>query len=135
LTPRLALTISSAIRIAYGAGSMLAPATMAQSSLAPSIEGSPEPRLLLRAFGGHQLMVAAFSLAALRRDHRLEKLALALNLMIDSFDVASAALEIKPRRGVDSTLAGGIALSGTGAAAALIGLLSLHAEKPGTDAQ
>ncbi len=103
---------------------MLAPAVMAQTRLAPSTERSPEPRLLLRAFGGHQLMVAAFSLAALRRDHPLRRPALALNLMIDCLDVASAVLEIRPRRGVDGTLAGGIALSGAGATAAIIGLLA-----------
>lgn len=133
--PRLALAISSAIRVAYGVGSMLAPAAMTQARLAPSTERSPEPRLLLRAFGGHQLMVAAFSLAALHRNPHLRRPALALNLMIDCLDVASVTLEIRPRRGVDSTLTGGIVLSGAGAAAALIGLLATPAKGPVLDTQ
>ena len=106
---------------------MFAPSPMAKSKFAPSTEDSPDPRLLLRGFGGHQLMVAAFSLAALRSE-RLVRPALALNLMIDGFDAASAVLEIRPRGGVDGVVAGGIALSGAGVVASTLGLLTWSIE-------
>jgi hypothetical protein len=127
--PRLSLLVSSAIRIAYGASSMFAPEAMAKSKFAPSTGDHPDPRLLLRGFGGHQLMVAAFSLAALR-SVPLVRPALALNLMIDGFDAASAVLEIRPRGGADSVVAGGIVLSGAGLAASSLGLLSSSTHQP-----
>jgi hypothetical protein len=123
MIPRLSLLVSSAIRIAYGAGSMFAPSAMVSARLAPSTEDRPDPRLLLRGFGGHQLMVAAFSLAALRSE-RLVRPALALNLMIDGFDAASALLEIRPRGGLDRVVVGGVALSSAGVAASTAGLLA-----------
>jgi hypothetical protein len=127
MIPSLSLIASSAVRILYGAASMFTPSAMAKSKFAPSTEDRPDPRLLLRGFGGHQLMVVAFSLAALR-SKSLVRPALALNFMIDGFDVASAILEIRPRGGIDRVLAGGIALSGTGVAASTVGLLTARHE-------
>jgi len=112
-TAKLLMLAGTALRMGYGAGSFSTPAWMVSSELAPDTHDLPEPRLLLRAFGGHQLVTGAFALAALRRP-RLLRSAAALGLAIDAFDVASAVLELRARGTPDRATVGGIALSGGG---------------------
>ena len=112
------------VRLAYGAGALFAPSRMASSGLAPDTHGRADPQLLLRAFGGHQLLIGGFTLVALR-SRRHARTAAALSLLIDAFDVTSAVLELRSRGAVDETVGGGIVLSGSGMltfAAALRGL-------------
>jgi hypothetical protein len=109
------------VRLAYGAGALLAPSQMVSGDLAPD---TPDPRLLLRAFGGHQLLIGAFALTALRAP-RHARAAAALSLLIDALDITSAVFELRARGAADQTVIGGIALSGAGAltfAAVLRGL-------------
>jgi hypothetical protein len=103
----------SAVRIAYGVGALLAPARMVSAGIAPDTHDLPDPRLLLRAFGGHQLVTGCVTLAAIR-SRRLARRAAALSLLIDTFDVASAVLEQRARGGRDQTITGGYAISGAG---------------------
>ena len=84
----------SAVRIAYGAGSLLAPAKLVSRKLAPDTHRLAEPRLLLRAFGGHQLVTGCLTLAAVRSP-LLARPAALLSLLIDALDVSSAALELR----------------------------------------
>lgn len=86
---------------------------MAEAELAPDIDGGPEPRLLLRAFGGHQMLVGALTLSGLR-DRRRARAGAALSLAVDSLDIASALLEWRARGRADSAVGGGIVLSGSG---------------------
>lgn len=114
----------SALRIAYGAGALLAPAKMVSAEYAPDTHGLADPRLLLRAFGGHQVVTGSLAIAAVGSP-RLARPAAALSLLIDAFDVGSALLELRARGQRDQTVVGGIALSGVGTltfAAALRGL-------------
>lgn len=111
---RALLLAGSSVRIAYGLGALLAPRSMVDARLAPNTHGLPDPRLLLRGFGGHQLLVGSATLLALRQDRRLARCAAMLSLMVDTFDVGSAALEQRARGECDSTVAGGYAISGAG---------------------
>lgn len=113
---RVLLLAGSAVRIAYGAGALLTPAKMVSAGLAPDTHELADPRLLLRAFGGHQLVVGCLTLAA-ARSPQLARRAAALSLLIDTFDVASAVLEQRARGGRDQTVTGGYAISGAGMAA------------------
>jgi hypothetical protein len=110
---RLLMVGGSLVRIAYGAGALLAPAEIVAAQFAPDTQGLPEPRLLLRGFGGHQLVTGALTLAAMRSP-QLARGAAALSLLIDAFDVSSALLELRARGHIDRTLIGGFALSGSG---------------------
>ncbi len=107
------MLIGSAVRVAYGLGSLLSPATMVSARYAPDTHGLSEPRLLLRAFGGHQLVTGALTLASIR-SARMARSAASLSLLIDAFDVASAVLELRERGTRDRTLLAGIAFSGSG---------------------
>ena len=115
---RYILLGGGAVRLAIGAGYLVVPSAMTGAQLAPNTDDSPDARLFVRGFGGHQVLPAAFTLAELR-DRRLLAPALALNLLIDGFDVTSALLEARARARVDRTLAGGLALSGSAIAWAL----------------
>jgi hypothetical protein len=110
---QLLLVGGSLVRIAYGVGALLAPAEMVAAQFAPDTHGLPEPRLLLRAFGGHQLVTGGLTLAA-TRSPQLARRAAALSLLIDAFDVTSALLELRARGHSDRQLIGGVALSGSG---------------------
>lgn len=121
---RAPMLIGSTVRIAYGVGSLLAPARMVSTKLAPDTHKLAEPRLLLRAFGGHQLVIGCLTLAAIRSP-RLARPAAALSILIDALDVSSAALELGARRRRDQILLGGIALSGTGVITFAIALRAL----------
>jgi hypothetical protein len=124
-TPARALLIGgSAIRIAYGAGSLLDPQRMVSKRLAPDTHDLADPRLLLRAFGGHQIVTGALTLAA-TRSVALARLAAALSILIDTLDVLSALLELRARGGGDETIAGGIAISGSGIIAFASALFAL----------
>ncbi len=63
---RAVLLCGSLVRVAYGVGALLAPARMVSSGYAPDTHDLADPRLLLRAFGGHQLVTASLTLASLR---------------------------------------------------------------------
>src|SRR6185312_6620145 len=110
---RTLMAIGSAVRIAYGVGALLAPVKMAQARYAPDTHALEDPRLLLRAFGGHQLVTGCLTLAAIC-SRRYARQAASLSLLIDIVDVGSAALELGARGDVDQTVLGGIAISGSG---------------------
>jgi hypothetical protein len=124
-TARFLLVAGSELRIAYGAGALLQPSRMASAGLAPKIHSEADPRLLLRAFGGHQVVAGSLTLCA-TRDPRVAELAALLSLLVDTFDVASAALEVRSRGGGDPTVTGGIVLSGVGMATFAGALWSLR---------
>ena len=110
---RVLLLGGSAVRVAYGAGALLAPARMVSAEYAPDTYGLADPRLLLRAFGGHQLVTGCLTLASIR-SRPLARAAATLSLLIDTFDVASAILEQRARGQRDQTIAGGYVISGAG---------------------
>lgn len=103
----------SAVHIAYGVGSLLAPERMVAAHYAPDTHHLADPRLLLRAFGGHLLVSGCLTLAATRRPVHA-RAAAGLCLLINTFDVTSAILELRARGRVDQTVRGGVALSGAG---------------------
>jgi hypothetical protein len=125
MTARLLMLGASAVRLAVGAGYLLAPARMAAARLAPETEGHPDARLFVRGFGGHQLVTAAMTLAATRTTE-LVRPALVLSLLIDLFDVTSAGLEIRARGRSDTPLVEGIAFSGAGLVSSAVALRALH---------
>ena len=110
---RLLMLGGSAVRIAYGLGALLAPARMVAAGVAPDTHELADPRLLLRAFGGHQLLVGCVALGA-TGSRRLARRAAALSLLIDAVDIASALIEQHTRGGRDRTIAGGYVISGAG---------------------
>jgi len=56
------------VRIAYGIGALLAPAMMVEARYAPDTHELDDPRLLLRAFGGHQLVTGCLTLLQVARE-------------------------------------------------------------------
>ena len=118
------LGAGSAVRIAYGAGALLAPRRMSDARLAPLIGGEPEPRLLLRAFGGHQVLVGALTVLSLG-GRGPARLSAALSLSVDALDVAAALLEWRQRGRADRAVVGGILLSGAGVANFALALRAL----------
>jgi len=108
--------VGSLVRISYGLCSLLAPEAIVAAKLAPDTSELADPRLTLRAFGGHQLVVGSLTLAAVRSRRMLRHAAL-LSLSIDSFDVVSAALEQRVRGKHDPTITWGYLISGAGIAA------------------
>jgi hypothetical protein len=110
---RLLLQGASAVRIAYGLGALLAPGRMVALGLAPDTHELDDPRLTLRAFGGHQLVIGCTTLSAVG-SRRLARRAAALSLAIDAMDVTSAIVEQRVRGGRDRTVVGGYAISGAG---------------------
>jgi uncharacterized protein YjeT (DUF2065 family) len=125
--PRVAralLVIGSLVRVSYGIGALLAPQRMVSAQLAPDTHDLAEPRLVLRAFGGHQLVAGSLTLCTIRLP-RLAPAAATLSLAIDALDVASTLLEIGARGRCERQTVGGIALSGSGVLtfAAALGLL------------
>lgn len=107
------LVSGSAVRILYGLVALLAPRRMVSTGCAPDTHDLADPRLLLRAFGGHQLVVGCMTLCT-TRSRSLARSAAALSLLIDTFDVVSAILEQRARGGRDQTITGGYAISGVG---------------------
>jgi hypothetical protein len=110
---RVLLLSASTMRIAYGVGALLEPQRMVSKRFAPDTHDFSDPRLLLRAFGGHQLVTGALTLAA-SRSLRLARAAAALSLLIDLLDVLCALIEIRARGQRDGTTSGGIVVSGAG---------------------
>ena len=106
----------SLVRGAWGAGAFAAPAAMARAQLigGPDLQLA-DPRLYVRGFGAHQLLVAGFTVAATRSDALLRP-ALVLSALLDAVDIASAVAEIPARGGLDRSLASGIVFSGGGLA-------------------
>lgn len=121
---RVLMGVGGATHIAYGAWSLLEPESIVRARYAPNSHGLPEPRLLLRAFGGHLLVSGCLALAAIRCPSHA-RAAAALCMLINTFDVTSAVLELRARGGADEMLGGGIALSGSGALAFAAALRSL----------
>jgi hypothetical protein len=113
LDARLLTLGGSVVRIAYGLGALLAPERMVAAGVAPDTHELADPRLTLRAFGGHQLAIGCMTLGAIR-SRRLARRAVALSLAIDALDVTSALIEQRVRGGRDRTVLGGYAISGTG---------------------
>lgn len=111
--PRTLLVAGSSIRLLYGVGALLAPAWMVSKEFAPDTHGQPDPRLTLRAFGGHQLITGCLTLIA-SKSRRSARIAATLSLLIDTFDVISAMLEVRARGQADASTVGGIAFSGAG---------------------
>jgi hypothetical protein len=103
----------SLVRLAYGLGAFLAPERMVRAGYAPDTHELADPRLLLRAFGGHLLVTASLTLAA-ARSRRLARQAATLSLLVDTLDVASAVLEQRARGHRDRTVTGGYQISGAG---------------------
>jgi hypothetical protein len=118
------MAAGGATHIAYGAWSLLEPESMVRARYAPNTHELPEPRLLLRAFGGHLLVSGCLALAAIRSPSHARSAAV-LCMLINVFDVTSAVLELRARGGADETLSGGIALSGSGALAFAAALRAL----------
>jgi hypothetical protein len=119
------MLIGSLVRIAYGTGSLLTPARMVSARYAPDTHDLADPRLLLRAFGGHQLVTGCLTLTALR-SRRLARPAAALSLLIDTLDMTCAILEQRTRGERDQTITGGYAISGAGIITFAAALLSLR---------
>jgi hypothetical protein len=103
--------LGAALRGAWGVGAFAAPKAMGNAQLTggPDLD-LPDPRLYVRGFGAHQVLIAGFTLAALGSDDLLRP-ALLLNVLLDGVDIASAAAEVAARGRVDRTLAGGFAIS------------------------
>jgi len=101
------------VHIAYGIGSLFVPERMVSAKYAPDTHALADPRLLLRAFGGHLLLSGCLVLAATSSPKHARS-ATALCLLTNASDVTSALLELRTRRGGDQTVTGGIALSGVG---------------------
>jgi hypothetical protein len=116
----------SIVRGAWGLGALAAPKTMRKAQLTggPDLDRA-DPRLYVRGFGGHQLLIAGFTIAALRSDELLRP-ALVLSLLLDGLDIASAVAEIPARGELDRTLTAGIVFSGTGALAFAAALRALE---------
>jgi hypothetical protein len=126
---RALMLAGSAGHIAYGLGSLLMPERMVSAHYAPDTHNLADPRLLLRAFGGHLLVSGCLALAATCRP-RHARSAAALCLLINAFDVTSAVLELRTRGQSDQTVIGGIALSGAGVLAFATVLRALPAGAP-----
>jgi hypothetical protein len=118
---RLLLLVNAATRVGYGIGALLSPTTMERLELAPDTPERPEARLFVRAFGGHMIGVGALGLIALRQ-RRLERPAAWIAVAIDVADIFSALAEAAGRRRLERDLAGGIALSASGAISAALAL-------------
>lgn len=110
---RALILLGTSVRLTYGMGALLAPERMVSMQFAPDTHELPEPRLLLRAFGGHLIVTAIFTLASLR-SRGLARAATTVSLAIDALDVTSTILEIPARGESDRATIGGMALSGTG---------------------
>lgn len=121
---RMLLLAGSTARIVYGVGALLAPARMVSAEYAPDTHDLADPRLLLRAFGGHQLVTGCLTLTA-TRSRRLVRPAATLSLLIDTLDVVSAILEQRARGRRDQTITGGYAISGAGMIAFAAALCAL----------
>jgi hypothetical protein len=115
----------SVLRGAWGLGALAAPMAMRRAQLTggPDLD-RPDARLYVRGFGGHQLLLAGFTIAAARSDELLRP-ALVLNVLLDGLDIASAVAEIPARGAADRTLVAGILFSGVGALTFAAALRSL----------
>jgi hypothetical protein len=113
LAAQALMLAGGAVHIAYGVGALLAPERMVSARYAPDTHGLADPRLLLRAFGGHLLITGCIALAA-TRSPRHARSAAALCLLTNASDVTCALLELRARGHRDQTVTGGIALSGAG---------------------
>jgi hypothetical protein len=115
----------SVVRGAWGLGALAAPEPMRKAQLTGGLGlDLPDARLYVRGFGGHQLLIAGFTIAALRSDELLRP-ALVLSALLDGFDIASAVAEIPARGGPDRTTVAGIVFSGGGALTFLAALRAL----------
>ncbi|HEY4810509.1 MAG TPA: hypothetical protein VIH71_05570 [Solirubrobacteraceae bacterium] len=121
---RALLLAGGTVHVAYGLGSLLTPESMVSARYAPDTHNLADPRLLLRAFGGHLLLSGCLTFAAMRSPRQARSAAL-LCLLINSFDVTAAILELRARGQSDQTVKGGIALSGSGVVTFAAALLAL----------
>ncbi len=103
----------SAVRLAYGAGSLFAPDWMS-GRVAPDVRGHADGRMSLRGFGGLYISVALVTMVAACRSD-LARPALALNLACEVFDATAGLLEIRDRGRPDPIALGGVAMPLAGA--------------------
>jgi hypothetical protein len=117
--------VGSLVRGAWGIGALAAPKAMRSAQLTGGRDlDRPDARLYVRGFGGHQVLMAGFTIAALRSDDLLRP-ALVLDVLLDGLDIASAVAEIPARGELDRTLTAGIVFSGVGALTSLAALRAL----------
>ena len=86
----------SIVRGAWGLGALAAPGAMRKAQLTgggPDLDRA-DARLYVRGFGGHQLLIAGFTIAALRSDELLRP-ALVLSVL--------SARSSSPRAGISAT--------------------------------
>ncbi len=119
------LLAGGAVHIAYGLGSLLMPERMVSARYAPDTHGLADPRLLLRAFGGHLLVSGCLTLTAVRSPRRARSVA-TLCMLINTFDVTCTLMERRVRGESDQTVKGGLVLSGSGAIAFGAALRALY---------
>src|SRR3954447_7245954 len=114
-------TALSVIRMAAGAGAW---ATPRLSLRVMGLDQRPQAAYLLRMFGVRDLAVGAITLLA-GPEHR--RAVLTLGALVDASDAASSALALK--RGVVGRAAG-VALTGTAAAAVIVGVTAARRPTP-----
>jgi hypothetical protein len=118
------LTQGAALRATYGLFALGFPKALNASAGIREDEVDPDARYLNRLFGGRDLLVAGLTLAAVRAGD--ERHALKINLICEGTDTISLLEELRARRGVDRTLAIGIAFNLAGYATWLRALRALR---------
>jgi len=111
------MAANAVIRLGYGIGGVVAPATLARLRFAPDVADRPDARLFVRGFAVHQIGVAALGVASWRWPG-LRRAAAGAAVAIDAADIASAVAEAIDRRRLDSELIGGVVFSAAGALSA-----------------
>jgi hypothetical protein len=114
----------SVLRATYGLFALLLPKLLNASAGIREDEVDPDARYLNRLFGGRDLLVAGLTVAAVRAGD--ERHATNINLICEGTDTVSLLEELRARRGVDRTLAIGIAFNVAGYATWLRALRALR---------
>jgi uncharacterized protein YjeT (DUF2065 family) len=96
MTGRVLLALGSLVRLAVGAGYLVAPEAMARRQLAPDITGHSDGRMSTRGFGALHLGVAIGTLRAASRNSGCREVVL-LNLACALGDTAATLLERRER--------------------------------------
>jgi hypothetical protein len=113
----------SAMRATYGLFALLFPKALNASAGIREDEVDPDARYLNRLFGGRDLLVAGLTVAAVRAGD--ERHALGINMICEGTDTISLLEELRARKGVDRTIAIGIAFNVAGYATWLRALRAL----------
>ena len=104
------------VKVSYGIGALLAPEALSRWRLAPGVRGHANGRMSLRGFGGYVLVLGSATLCSALRGRDLRPL-LALNLLTETTDGATALLEWRDRGDADATVLGSLGISIAGIAA------------------